>query len=215
MKRILLLALPGTLLLLCGSANAASLDDALASVQHDWAHAYYAAPKDQKEAAFNKLMGESDAMLQAYPDRAEALTWHAIVLSSAAKFSGGLNALHEVKQAREDLEKAMQLDPRALNGSIYTSLGSLYANVPGWPLAYGDKKKAEAYLQQALAINPDGIDPNFFYGQLLADRGDKAGAREYYEKALAAPARPGRQDADAGRRQEIQIALSKLGGSDH
>ncbi|WP_020649592.1 tetratricopeptide repeat protein [Solimonas variicoloris] len=192
------------------ASYAATLDDAVLAVQHGWAQAYYQAPKSQKDAAFAKLIGEADAMVQTYPDRAEALTWHAIVLSSAAKFGGGLGALKQVKQAREDLLKAEQIDPRALNGSVYTSLGSLYANVPGWPLAFGDKKQAEAYLKKALTINPTGIDPNFFYGELLATRGDAAGARGYYEKALAAPPRPGREDADAGRRAEINAALAKL-----
>lgn len=200
------------LALLCGSAasDAATLDDSVLAVQHGWAQAYYQAPKSEKDAAFAKLIGEADAMVQAYPDRAEALTWRAIVLSSAAKFGGGLGALKQVKQAREDLLEAEHIDPRALDGSIYSSLGSLYANVPGWPLAFGDKKRAETYLKKALAINPDGIDPNFFYAELLAARGDPAAAKTYYEKALAAPPRPGREDADAGRRAEIAAALAKL-----
>ena len=210
MIRTLMRAAAGALLL-AGSAHAATLEETLSSVQHGWAQAYYAVPKDQKDAAFDKLVGEADAMLQAYPQRAEALTWHAIVLSSAAKFGGGLSALGQVKQARKDLLQAEQIDPDILNGSVYTSLGSLYANVPGWPIAFGDKKQADAYLQKALAINPGGIDPNFFYGELLADRGDKAAAKTYYEKALAAPPRPGREDADAGRRSEIKAALAKLG----
>ncbi len=94
---------------------------------------------------------------------------------------------------------------------MYTSLGSLYANVPGWPIGFGSKDKAEDFLQKALAINPAGIDPNFFYAELLAARGDKAAARRSYEKALAAAPRPGREDADAGRRAEINAGLRKLG----
>ena len=211
MIRTLMRATTAALLLLAGSAHAATLEDALSSIQHGWAQAYYAVPKEQKDAAFDKLIGEADAMLQAYPQRAEALTWHAIVLSSAAKFGGGLSALGQVKQARKDLLQAEQIDPNILNGSVYSSLGSLYANVPGWPIAFGDKKQADAYLQKALTINPNGIDPNFFYGELLAGRGDKAAAKTYYEKALAAAPRPGREDADAGRRSEIKAALAKLG----
>ncbi|WP_028079763.1 tetratricopeptide repeat protein [Solimonas soli] len=208
----LLRAVAGASLLLAGTAQAASLEAQLDSVQHGWAQAYYAAPKEQKDAAFAKLIADADAMLQAYPARAEALTWHAIVLSSAAKFGGGLSALGQVKQARKDLQQAEQIDPRTLDGSVYSSLGSLYANVPGWPIAFGDKKQADAYLQKALAINPDGIDPNFFYAELLAARGDKAAAKRYYEKALAAPPRPGREDADNGRRAEIRAALARLDG---
>ena len=105
---------------------------------------------------------------------------------------------------------AEKIDASALDGSVYTSLGSLYAKAPGWPLAFGDKKQAAAYLRKALAINPDGIDPNYFYGDLLIEQKQKAEAERYLNKALAAAPRPGRDDADSGRRAEIQQALAKL-----
>jgi len=199
------------LLLASGLSGAADFDAGLTALQHGWATAYYEAPEAQKKPAFEKLVAAADDLLARHPQQAEVLTWHAIVLSSAAKFSGGLHALGQAKQARDELQQAERIDATTLGGSVYTSLGSLYANVPGWPIGFGSKDKAEAYLQKALAINPDGIDPNFFYAELLAARGDKATARRYYEKALAAAPRAGREDADAGRRAEIDAALRKLG----
>lgn len=80
-------------------------------------------------------------------------------------------------------------------------------------MGFGDDEKAEKLLKQALAINPTGIDPNFFYGDFLLDQGDKAQAKVYLDKALAAlaaPARPGREVADEGRRMEIRERLAKL-----
>lgn len=200
------------LLLASGLSRAADFDAGLTALQHGWATAYYEAPEAQKKPAFEKLVAAADDLLARYPGQAEVLTWHAIVLSSAAKFSGGLHALGQAKQARDELLKAEQIDATTLGGSVYTSLGSLYANVPGWPIGFGSKDKAEAFLQKALAINPAGMDPNFFYAELLAARGDKAAARRSYEKALAAAPRPGREDADAGRRAEINAGLRKLGG---
>ena len=199
------------LLLASGLSGAADFDAGLTALQHGWATAYYGAPEAQKKPAFEKLVAAADDLLARHPQQAEVLTWHAIVLSSAAKFSGGLHALGQAKQARDELQQAERIDATTLGGSVYTSLGSLYANVPGWPIGFGSKDKAEAYLQKALAINPDGIDPNFFYAELLAARGDKATARRYYEKALAAAPRAGREDADAGRRAEINAGLRKLG----
>jgi hypothetical protein len=46
-------------------------------------------------------------------------------------------------------------------------------------------------------------------GDYLLEQGEQAKAREYLEKALAAPARTGREDADQGRRAEVQQALDK------
>ena len=71
--------------------------------------------------------------------------------------------------------------------SAYTSLGSLYYQVPGWPVGFGNKAKAEQLLKQALAINPNGIDPNFFYGDYLLEQGRKAEARQALDKALVMP----------------------------
>ena len=150
------------LLLASGLSRAADFDAGLTALQHGWATAYYEAPEAQKKPAFEKLVADADDLLARYPRQAEVLTWHAIVLSSAAKFSGGLHALGQAKQARDELLKAEQIDATTLGGSVYTSLGSLYANVPGWPIGFGSKDQAEAYLQKALGINPAGIDPNFF-----------------------------------------------------
>ena len=58
--------------------------------------------------------------------------------------------------------------------------------------------------RQALKINPKGIDPNFFYGEFLVEQKRPAEAVAYLEKAMQAPARPGRQIADAGRREEAK-----------
>jgi len=193
-----------------GFAAQPTLDDAIADLGHRWARVSYQTPEAGREAAFGPLITHAQQVAQSFPGRAEPLIWEAIVLSSAAKAEGGLGALGKVKQARDLLLAAEKIDPAALNGSIYNSLGSLYAKVPGWPIGFGDKKKATHYFEKALAINPDGIDPNYFYADLLADEGEYAQAADHLKRALAAPARPGRADADAGRRQEVMQLLESL-----
>lgn len=187
-----------------------TLDDAIADLGHRWARVSYQTPEAAREAAFGPLIAQSRQVALSFPGRAEPLIWEAIVLSSAAKAQGGLGALSKVRQARDLLLAAEKIDPAALHGSIYNSLGSLYAKVPGWPIGFGDKKKATQYFEKALALNPDGIDPNYFYADLLADEGEYAQAANHLKRALAAPARPGRADADAGRRQEAMQLLESL-----
>jgi tetratricopeptide (TPR) repeat protein len=115
-----------------------------------------------------------------------------------------------VKSARKSFETALELNPAALHGSAYTSLGSLYYQVPGWPIGFGDEKKALELLRQGLAINPEGIDPNFFLGDYLYRTGDYAGAEQALRKALQAPPREGRTLADEGRRREIAELMEKI-----
>lgn len=179
-------------------------------VRDRWAQINYQLPKPQREAAFEELLHQSEKIRQATPRDAAALIWEGIVLSSLAGEKGGMGALGLVKRARADFEAAIKLDASALDGAAYTSLGALYYQVPGWPLGFGDDAAARTMLRKGLAIDPDGIDANYFYADFLRDQKDWAGARTAFQKALAAPARPGREVADAGRRQEAQAKLKEV-----
>lgn len=197
-------------LLASGMVFAAPQDDSRVALQQRWAQIKYEAPADQRETMFEELVDESDKTMQQFPNQADILIWRAIILSSYAGEKGGLGALSLVKEAKSLLERSIELDPAALDGSAYTSLGSLYYQVPGWPIGFGSDQKARTYLQKALEINPDGIDSNFFYGDYLIEQNDKAQAKSVLEHALEAKDRLGRELADKGRRAEIEALLSKL-----
>ena len=179
-------------------------------VRDRWAQVNYQVPKAQRESAFEDLLHQAEKVRQANPRDASALIWEGIVLSSLAGEKGGMGALGLVKRARADFEAAIKLDANALDGAAYTSLGALYYQVPGWPLGFGDDDSARTMLRKGLAIDPDGIDTNYFYADFLRDQKDWAGARAAFQKALAAPARAGREVADAGRRQEAQTKLKDV-----
>jgi tetratricopeptide (TPR) repeat protein len=192
------------------AAQASPVDDTVSQLQHRWEEVKYATPASEQEQRFAGLAAEAGQALARYPDRAEVLIWHGIIVASHAGAKGGLGALGLAKDARKDFETALKIDPQALSGSAYTSLGSLYYQVPGWPIGFGDDKKAVTNLKQGLALNPNGIDANFFYGDYLFRNGDFAGAEQYLRKALQAPPRPGRKLADEGRRKEIDALLEKI-----
>jgi tetratricopeptide (TPR) repeat protein len=183
------------------------LDAEIAQIQHDWARANYQTPKDAQESAFKTLTEQAHQLTTNSANAPEAMIWEGISYSGYAKAKGGIGALKFAEKARDLLLASEKINPHALQGSAYTSLGSLYYKVPGWPIGFGDKKKARSYLEKAVQINPVGIDPNYFYADFLSEQGDYAKAVEYYKKALAAPARAGREDADAGRRKEVEEGL--------
>ncbi len=201
-------------LIALASLPAFALTDAsrtqLERIQGRWAEINYATPAAQRETAFADLAQLADRAIAAEPQAAELRIWKGIVLSTWAGAKGGLGALDLVKQAKTELEQALKLDARALEGSAYTSLGSLYYQVPGWPIAFGDDEKAEAMLKTALAINPNGIDPNYFYGDFLLRQKRYGEARAALQKALAAADRPARASADAGRREEARQLLKAV-----
>jgi tetratricopeptide (TPR) repeat protein len=190
-----------------------SFADVAADVQHlqeRWAEVNYQLSGKAKESAFEALNVEADAIVKANDSSAEALIWSGIIKSTYAGVKGGLGALSLAKGSKAELEKAMAINSKALDGSAYTSLGALYFNVPGWPIGFGDDEKAEELLKQAVALNPTGIDGNYFYGNFLIKEKRYAEARTYLEAAQKAPARPGRGLADSGRQQEITQALASI-----
>ena len=196
-------------LLFASTASLADIDEDIVSIQHQWARANYETPENEQEQAFEELVAAARKLVESNPGSAEPRVWLAIVLSTDAGVTGGFGALGKVKEARRELEAAEKIDPDVLHGSIYTSLGSLYYQVPGWPIGFGDDEKAEEYLKKALAMNPDGIDPNYFYGDFMLEEDNYQEAVKYLEKAAAAPPRPGRPVADKGRQAEIQAKLQQ------
>ena len=203
-------------LLAFGTIHAATaadpaFDSELLSIQQAWAKVNYETPAgDARAQAFDALEKRAEAFTQQHPGRAEALIWEGIIESSYAGAKGGLGALGLAKEARGNLEKALEIDPGALDGSAYTSLGTLYARVPGFPVGFGDDDKARKLLLKALELNPNGIDPNYFYADFLYEDGRYAEALKYLEKAAKAPARPGRESADKGRHAEIDALAARV-----
>ena len=203
------------LALACAALAASSLaragvDDEVRTLQREWETIKYRKAEAEQEKAYQALMQTAARVRNQYADRAEPEIWYGIIVASYAGAKGGFGALSLAKDARSALEHALQLDPKALSGSAYTSLGSLYYQVPRWPIGFGDDEKARALLDKALALNPGGIDPNYFLGDYLYRQRDFDGARAALERALRSPARPDRPLADEGRRNEIRELLAKL-----
>tara|TARA_R110002074_G_scaffold170005_2_gene331922 strand:- start:53204 stop:53833 length:630 start_codon:yes stop_codon:yes gene_type:complete len=195
--------------LLCNSAMAASNLQVL-TLQDDWAMANYQLQGEAQEKAFGVLLLKADEAIKSAQTSAELLTWRGIIKSSFAGVKGGLGALSLIKQAKADLEQALQMDDQVLSGSAHTSLGTLYFKAPPWPLSFGDDKLAAQHLKKALEIDPSDIDNNYFYALFLIDQGAEAQAREFLLKAKNAPARADRKGADIGRQNEIKQALKDI-----
>jgi len=186
------------------------VDDEIRQLQNRWAEVNYQLEGKTQITAFEELVASADRLTETHPDSAPAHIWSGIIKSSFAGAKGGLGAMKLAKASRADLERALEIEPDALHGSAYTSLGTLYFKVPGWPVGFGDDDEAESLLQKALALNPDGIDPNYFYGDFLLGQKRYAEAEQSLLRAQQAPPRPDRPLADAGRQKEIQLALLKV-----
>ncbi|PCI66013.1 MAG: hypothetical protein COB38_10480 [Gammaproteobacteria bacterium] len=205
LHKILILALSLTFSYLALSENT------IKSLGENWSEASYVLEGNKQEAAFENLVKQADRYIKENQKDAKGWIWRGIIKSSFANARGGLGALSLVKAARKDLDMAISLDENSLSGSAHASLGLLYAKVPGWPFGFGSDSEAEKHLVKALVINPNGVDPNYFYAEFLFDEKKKyMKAKEYLIKAQNSVPVQITPLADEERQKEIVALLIKI-----
>ena len=174
--------LAASALLALGTTHAATAGDPafdaqLLSIQQAWAKVNYETPAgDTREQAFKELEKRAEQFTQQHPTRAEALIWEGIIESSYAGAKGGLGALGLAKEARGNLEKALQIDPGALIGpgaviGEHAAIGAgarIEANAvigPGVAIGRGSRIGAGSVVRCALIGDRVNIGPGVFIGQ--------------------------------------------------
>ena len=134
------------LVLACGAALAQGTDlkPELSLLAAGWARATYDESSARVKAAdAANLANRAAALARRYPGRAEPIAWQALLLLVQADAEHNLHSLSLAGRARRLLEDSRQIDPNAIGpGVIDANLGALYAQVPGGPISFGDKKKA-------------------------------------------------------------------------
>ncbi|QHJ10989.1 hypothetical protein FX988_01211 [Paraglaciecola mesophila] len=188
----------------------AGVTPALHALQQRWAKVNYTLTGDEQLTAFTSLVSQAHELVQGEPQNAGYWAWLGICQSTSAAAIGGTDALALVKQAKVSFEKSLKIDDDALEGVATFSLGTLYHKVPGWPLSFGNDKKAKKLLLSAVERHPKSIDSNFFFGEFLFNDGDSQEAKAYLLRAKQAPQRLDRPVADKYRRMAIDELLVKI-----
>src|SRR6185369_3208734 len=188
-----------------------AMDAQVKHINDEWARIkYQMVGRSNQYDQIDALAKQAAQLVARYPGRAEPLLWQGIVNSEEAAMASMFSKLGYATKARDILEHARTIDPRAANGGVLMSLGVLYYKVPGFPIGFGNAKKARGYLDAALSMDPNGLDSNFFYGDFLAAQGDYANARAHLLRAPKAPADPDRPVWDAGRRDEARKLMAEV-----
>lgn len=211
LRKLFLVLIGSGAQILAGQAGAASADE-LHSIAQKWASARYEARGDEREAKLGEVMKSADEFSSKHPEQALGHLWAGVVRCSLAEVGGKIAALGLVKECRTKLEQSLAIDPGAEEGYAYGVLGTLYAKVPGWPVAFGDKKKADEILLKGVTVAPNGMNTNYFYAKFLYDKGDIERARQYCARALTAvaPYPPEQSLPVAIRQREIRELDEKL-----
>ena len=117
----------------------------------------------EQEVPYKQLLAEAETYLQSHEGQAEAWVVTAMSRASYAR-SQGMSALGLMKKVRKELETAIDLNPRVMNGYANSFLGRLYFLLPAWPISYGSDKKARHYIEESLATNDQSMENHFAYG---------------------------------------------------
>ena len=195
------------LLLASNNLFANSITSEINIIESQWATIYYNKNGSEQKTAYPALIKKTQSLSKRHPESSELLIWQAIIISTNAAFETPFTALESINNAKSLLELAIQKNHTALDGAAYVALGTLYYMTPGWPISFGNQGKAEKLLKKALEINPEGIDPNYFYADYLLSKDKVDEASIYFKLALSAPIRPEQQYADNQLKNEAQLAL--------
>jgi len=198
-----LLTVAALLWLLTAAAQAMDAKQA----EQQW-EAFVTLEKKQRQAHLETFAEQIKQWLVAEPTSVAALVWHGTVLESLAREVGGFTGLRYAKQARAQLEQALELDAEGCNGMAQLRLGLLYERAPGWPVAFGSLKRAEEQFLAALAVRPEGVDTNFYYAAYLKFLGRNKAAMEHAKQALAGTPRKGYEVFE----QHLQVQTKDLVG---
>lgn len=208
MKRILRFVCLGHILWSTQLSADSEALPAVRQLENEWATIFYALPSQQHADRFRALLPRVQALAAQFPRAAEPRILEAIVLCTYAGADVGFSSLAKLERARDLLTQAIDIDPKAMEGSAYISLGNLYYRLPGWPISFGDDEAAETYLEAAHRLFPKNIDTNYFYGDYLLSQGEPKKALPYLEAAAQAPIRPHMELNDRKLKEEVEKSLN-------
>lgn len=137
--------------------------------------------KGRKEWAQRARDAGHQAVLE-NPANANAYAYYAEALGQWAQAHRGLGSLKRVKQAVENLNRAIQLDPQ--HGYAHMLLASFYQKAPSG-ISVGDKKKALLHARKAVEVDPAHAINHLTLAKILLDHGRREEAVAELKKVVA------------------------------
>lgn len=136
--------------------------------------------------AMAEFLKQTESMAAQNPDSLEYRTATAVVRAAWGR-ERGVRGLGALKQAREELESVIAVDPDAMGGFAMAVLARLYATVPGRPLGFGDVDHAMELFGQVQARFPDSQPVAYYLGLTYLDHDQAALGRELLSRVESLP----------------------------
>lgn len=142
-------------------------------------------PERSRRAALDRGVKAGEDAIRLRPDRPEGHFWLAANMGRLAESYGLMEGLRYRGRIKDELERALAIQPGWEGGSADAALGEWYGEVPR--LFGGSTAKAEAHLRKALEYDPQNLEALVTLARVLADHGRQDEARQLFDRVLAAP----------------------------
>lgn len=146
------------------------------------------APASERKAALEAGIAAGRVAAALQPDRPEGHFWVAANMGALAESFGLRQGLRYRGEIRENLQRALEIDPSFQKGSPDRALGRWYFKVPG--LFGGSRKRSEEHLRKSLTYYPASTASHFFLAETLLGMDRKAEAIQHLQQVLEAPGHP-------------------------
>lgn len=171
------------LLLICSFAFPSNAKQMPASLYLSWLQIETEQNREELQLSYQQLLAQVRQLRETDPQESQYWALSGIIKSHYATHIGGLTGLAVAKQGREDLQKALSMDPEVFSGIAYAELANLYYQTPNWPFSFGSDKMAEKLFHKAMEINPQSLLTNFYFGRYWYERHNYLQAKRYLSSA--------------------------------
>ncbi len=121
--------------------------------------------KEEQEAFYAKGRDAARRAIELAPDCATCHLFAGINMALYGDSVGVIKMLFSVRQIRSHLKQSLALDPRLANGAAARTLALIDQKLPR--VLGGSHKRAKAYFEQAIELDPDEPLNYLYYAEFL------------------------------------------------
>jgi len=143
------------------------------------------------------------------PQNIEATFWLSVCYGLYGQERGIMTSLFLISPIEKLMKKSLEIDEGFFFGGPHRAMGRFYHQVPPWPIASGDNRKALAHLQKSLEFGPEFYLNHIYIAEIYLSLGDKKKAREHIDWILNAPLTPKHEKEDGRYKEAAKLLLPR------
>lgn len=161
-----------------------AIADPVSELYEDWQNSAVFTNQSLDKPLLLRFVNQAQNLSKQHPDDPQAWALSGLIKAFYASQIHGVEGLKIAKQARNELQHALSLDPRVFPEQTYAELGYLYHNTPGWPFSFGSQTMAEKLLNKAIELDPQGLVSNLRAGEYWFEQKNYEAAHKHLQIAV-------------------------------